>query len=154
MPILQKNTFEDFTEQLLRQKMKHWGIIDDRNEETMAILGSLLSSRYQVALNLERMRLACKDPSEEIENLKKRVGELERRVGGKRIPTEIDLVYEQVKKEYEEKYFGKIIAIDPQLRKVVGIGDSISEAYEKAQKKTKKDQFDFRRVGYSYIDSV
>lgn len=142
--------------------MKEWGITKNENKVLDNILDNIpvyyaqlqAQNFLQNYLRVVRTDQQIIPERKEIESLKRRVGELERRVGGKRLPTESDLIYKNIQKEYEEKYFGKIIAIDPQLRKVVGIGDSISEAYEKAQRKTKKDQFDFRRVGYNYIDSV
>ena len=69
-------------------------------------------------------------------------------------PTKADLVYERYREELEKEHFGKIVAIDTDSEKIVGIGYNISEAYKLAQKKTGKKQFDFKRVGYSYINRL
>ena len=79
---------------------------------------------------------------------------LKNKVEGKRKPTKVDYVYELFKEELEKEHFGKIVAIDTELKKIVGIGDTVLEAYRQAKKNTGKDQFDFRRVGYSYIHRV
>ena len=59
-----------------------------------------------------------------------------------------DEIYNENKKELEDNYFGKYIAIDNEDRKIVGYGDSILEAYEIAYKNTGKEKFSFKRVGY------
>lgn len=66
-------------------------------------------------------------------------------------PTEADLVYEREKEELERRYFGKIVAIDVDSKAIVGVGDSILEAYREAKKKTSKNKFAYKRVGYPAI---
>lgn len=76
---------------------------------------------------------------------------LEGRVGERRKPTEADRVYELFREELEKEYFGKIVAVDTDSKQIVGMGDTLLEAYNNAKEKTGKDQFDFKRVGYKYI---
>ena len=90
----------------------------------------------------------------EIESLKKRVSELEKRVGLLRKPTKVDYVYSLFSDDLEKHHFGKIVAIDVESEKIVGIGDSVLEAYNKAVKETEKDQFDFKRVGFKHLHKV
>ena len=75
-------------------------------------------------------------------------------MGEKRVRTKTDIIYDRFKKELELKYHGKIVAIDDDLEKIVGIGESVLEVYNKAVEETGKDQFNFRRVGYSYIEYI
>jgi hypothetical protein len=65
--------------------------------------------------------------------------------------TKADLIYEKYKEELEKKYFGKIVAIDVDSGTIVGIGDSILEAYEEARKKSKKRKFSYKKVGYPFV---
>ncbi|MHA1431703.1 MAG: hypothetical protein ACTSRV_15125 [Candidatus Freyarchaeota archaeon] len=112
-------------------------------DKPVDITNEIISLKKRV-LELERI---LKERNTELETLKKRVG-------GKRKPTKADYVYELFKEELEKEHFGKIVAIDTELKKIVGIGDTVLEAYRQAKKNTGKDQFDFRRVGYSYIHRV
>jgi len=133
-----------------REKMRKWGVLKDEPmpfHEPIDIILSLLSSG-------RLFRVEPVDITAEIGELKRRVRELEARVGERRKPTMADYVYELFKEELEEKHFGKIVAIDAESEKIVGIGDTILEAYNMAVKETGKDQFDFRRVGYKYIYKV
>ena len=72
----------------------------------------------------------------------------------KRTPTKADLVYERFRPRLEREHFGEIVAIDPDLEQVVGVGANLSEAYEQAKKKTGKQQFAFKRVGYSHVERI
>ena len=72
----------------------------------------------------------------------------------KREPTKADLIYEKYRKELEREHFGKIVAIDTDLEKIVGIGYTILEAYKLAQKETGKNQFNFKRVGYDWVHEI
>jgi hypothetical protein len=88
------------------------------------------------------------------EQLKRENRRLKRYAPKKRKRTEADRIYDRLKAELEKEHYGEIIAIDTELGRVVGIGDTLSEAYEKAKKATRKKQFAFKRVGYSYIGWV
>ena len=137
----------------LRQKMREWGILKDEPSETIMIPWLLSASGFGRFLRAEPVEVRERMISE-IRDLKGRVRELERRVGGKREITKADVVYEYFRKELEETQFGKIVAIDTELEAVVGVGDTILEAYNVAKENTGKDQFDFKRVGYKYIHKV
>lgn len=138
---------EAYPEYVLRKKMRGWGIpVDEPTSNVMTLYHSSGFGRF--------LRAEPIDVISEIRDLRKRVYELEKRVGGKREPTEADFVYELHKKELEENYFGKIVAIDTELGEIAGKGDTILEAYNEAKERTGKDQFDFKRVGYKYIHRV
>jgi hypothetical protein len=62
---------------------------------------------------------------------------------------ESEMIYEEHKAELEENCYGKVVAIDNTERKIVGIGDTILEAFDDANAKTKKEKFSFKRVGYT-----
>lgn len=153
MVALEEYKTDEFTEKFLRQKMKLWGVVEDKSETASPLDVSLLTN-YMTTLNLRRLRKALRDPIEELENLKRRVGELEIRIGKRRIPTKADHVYNLYKEKLEEKHFGKIVAIDTDSEEIVGMGDSVLEAYNDANRETGKEQFDFKRVGYKYVHEV
>lgn len=142
---------EEYPDHVLREKMKKWGILKDKGDILLPVL--LLAAR--------ELAHARKKPTDfmsvmraQITDLQTRVRELEKRAGKKRERTKADLVYEFCKEELEEKHFGKIVAIDTELGQIVGVGDTILEAYNKAKERTGKEQFDFKRVGYKYIHKV
>jgi len=144
----------EYPDAILKQKMKEWGIT--RNEDkipvyyTQLLTQNFLQNYFREIGTVQRIMPERK----EIENLKRRVSELERRVGTKRAPSKVDEVYALFKGSLEQECFGKIVAIDTDSKEVVGVGDSVLEAYDNANKKTGKTQFDFRRVGFKYIHEV
>jgi len=85
-----------------------------------------------------------------IERLERTVKELKRKKEVE-IPSKADLVYLKFKDELEKEHFGKIVAIDVNSESIVGIGDSILEAYKKAEEKTHEKQFSYRRVGFHFV---
>lgn len=88
---------------------------------------------------------------ERVRKLEKELEQLKRQVKVHKVYTKADIIYEKKKNELERKYFGKIVAIDTETEEIVGIGDTLLEAYEMAKKKTSKDKFSFRKVGYPYV---
>lgn len=138
---------KEYSDQILREKMRKWGIFKDEPSDIMIDSSLLLSPSGLGRL----LRAEPVDVISEIKDLKSRVRELERRVGKRREITKADIVYERFRKELEETQFGKIVAIDMESEEIVGIGDTVLEAYNMAQEKTGKDQFDFKRVGYKYV---
>lgn len=89
-----------------------------------------------------------------IEYLEKEVHALTRERQIKKVPSKADLIYLKFKDELENEHFGKIIAIDADSEKIVGIGNSILEAYSEAIKKSSKKQFTFRRVGSDFVHKL
>jgi len=90
-----------------------------------------------------------------IDLLEAEIRELKDKMNGKEVQkphlTAADIVYEENKMELERKHFGKIVAIDAESGKIVGIGRDMFEAYKNASKKSKKTKFAFRKVGYQSI---
>ncbi len=78
-----------------------------------------------------------------------RLQELEKKQKIKREPTLSEIIYEEKKAELEENYFGKIVAIDNVKKEIVGIGDTILEAYNNAKENSENDKFSYIRVGYT-----
>lgn len=143
------HTYEEYDEaensdDILREKLRKWGILKD---ETTSSIYSSLSEIF----NELKTKRYTRDIFGELDALKQKVQELEKRVGGKREFTKADLVIEFKREELEKDHFGKIVAIDPDSMSIVGIGNSVLEAYREAKEKTGKDQFDFRRIGYKYV---
>jgi hypothetical protein len=130
----------------LHKKMKKWGIIKD-DERLLVPIDVLFTDWSFTGHDQERPI----DVSSELLELKKRVNELEKKVGQKRKPSIVDFIYARHRKELESKHFGKIVAIDTDSGKIASLGSTIAEAYSKAQEKTGKDKFDFRRVGYKAL---
>ncbi len=56
-------------------------------------------------------------------------------------------IYEENKEKLEKENFGKIAAIEIELRKIAGIGDTVDEAYKIAVKKFPGKKFYFRKIG-------
>lgn len=107
------------------------------------------------------IKLAAEDSVLKENLLEARVKALEKEVRGLKgkvliceEPTKSDLVYEKYKEELEKNDFGKIIAIDTEKEEIVGIGDSILEAYRQAVKKSSKKTFAYKRVGYGYLHKI
>jgi len=148
----------EYPDAILKQKMKEWGITknEDKALDNIPVhYNQFLAQNYlQNYLRAIRIGQRIIPEHKEIENLKRRVSELEKRVGAKRIPSKVDDIYALFKDNLEKECFGKIVAIDTDSKEVVGIGDSILEAYDCAKSKTGKTQFDFRRVGYKYVHEV
>ena len=61
-------------------------------------------------------------------------------------------VYEKL--NLEKQFMDKIVAIDVNKEAVVGIGDTIEQAYEDAISKSSKRKFYFRKVGQDYLFKV
>jgi hypothetical protein len=87
----------------------------------------------------------------EINALKDALANLEQLAGERTLFTPADRIYERFKVELEKDHFGEIVAIDDESGCIVGIADTLSDAYERAKKATGKEQFDFKRVGYGYL---
>lgn len=64
-------------------------------------------------------------------------------------PKVSEIIYQEHKEELEQKFYGKIVAIDNAERKIMGVGDTILEAYDNARKVSEKDKFSYIRVGYT-----
>lgn len=149
-----------YSDKILRQKMNKWLKLKDVGYSSIFFMDSDLDIDISRARTLRWLLGTSYTPPEtfhvreEIIELKKRIRKLEKSVGEERKPTKVDYVYELHKEGLERQYFGKVVAIDTDLDKIVGIGDTVLEAYEKARAKTGKEQFDFRRVGYDYIEKV
>ena len=141
---------EEYPGDILREKMKKWGILKD--ETTYQFFHALWNDTFEALAEIRHVRTP--DVYAELISLKKRVQELEKRVGGKRKLTGVDFAIESNREELEKKYFGKIVAVGTDSLEVVGVGDTILEAYNNAKEKTGKDKFDFRRIGYKYIYRV
>ena len=46
------------------------------------------------------------------------------------------------------------MAIDEESGRIVGMGDTVLSAYDQAKEATGKEQFDFKRVGYRYLNRI
>lgn len=68
-----------------------------------------------------------------------------------RHPTKADLVYEKFRGKLEKEHFGKVVALDVDSETVVGVGNTVLEAYHEARKKSSKTKFSYKRVGYPYV---
>jgi len=95
------------------------------------------------------------EPRNELEKrvrrLEKEIEQLKKRMVPQRVFTKADIIYEKYRDKLERNYFGKIVAIDTETKRIVGIGNTILEAYEMARKKTSKNKFSFKKVGYPYV---
>jgi len=138
----------------LRKKMREWGIIkseyllEELSVPALILPLSWLLVDFPSQITLEekvkKLELTCKKFETEIDELKKHL-----RMKTK--PSKIDIIYEKYKSELEDKYFGKIVAIDIDEEIIVSIGDDIKDAYNKAIKKSDKKKFAYKRIGYDAI---
>ena len=95
------------------------------------------------------------DIEEQIEKLKRELSSLKLGLDQKLVVNRGDAVYEKLLPTLEEKYYDMIVAIDTENEKVVGVGETIEEAYEHAKsERPEKKQFYFRRVGSSYVERI
>lgn len=125
-----------------KKKIPFEGKTIDLPREMLYLLRKVIQYSPEVPPTLE----------ERVESLEREVLELKERSRKEYSkPTKADLVYEIHKKELEKEHFGKIVAIDIDSGTVVGIGDSIREAYKDARKKSEKTKFSYKRVGYPFI---
>lgn len=87
-----------------------------------------------------------------IERLERTVEELKgkKEMSARALWSEVDRVYLKFKGDLEKHHYGKIVAIDVESEKIVGIGNSILEAYYEAKKKASKEKFSYRRVGVNF----
>lgn len=110
---------------------------------------------------LSRLARFLVTPVEEEDPILKRMEWLEREVEKlktkekvKTLPSKADLVYLIFKDELEKEHYGKIVAIDVKSKKIVGLGSSILEAYQKAKEKTGRKQFSYRRIGFPFVHKL
>jgi hypothetical protein len=76
-------------------------------------------------------------------------------IGGALTPTNTrgSLVYDKLNKDLglDEKYAGKVVAIEVITKKVVGVGDSVDDAYADSKSKTDSKNLYFKKVGKEYL---
>jgi hypothetical protein len=89
-----------------------------------------------------------------IENLEQTIEELKKEREVKRLPSKADRVYLKFKNMLEKEHFGKIVAIDAESGRIVGLGNSVLEAYRDAEKNTSKTKFSYRRVGFAFVHKL
>lgn len=113
---------------------------------------SMESLMFDLVSHFVRTSLEEENPLvKRIENLEREVRELRKKREIAKVPSKADLIYLKFKEELEQEHFGKIVAIDVDSGKIVGIGSSILEAYSEAKKNTSKKQFSYRRVGFDFV---
>lgn len=86
-----------------------------------------------------------------VESLENEVRKLKGILMPKRRITKADSIYEKFREELEKEHFGKIVAIDIDSETVVGIGNTVLEAYNEGRKKSSRTKFSYKRVGYPYV---
>lgn len=90
----------------------------------------------------------------EIQRLKARIARLESKMTTRPVTTRGSRVYEKLRSSLEPEFLGKVVAIDTDREQVIGVGDTIEEAYSQASAKEAGKQFYFRRVGKRYLERV
>ena len=149
------------TEEILRNKMKKWGIL--RDEELLysrsfvipAVKIDLFDYLFKNSRLIGDERVDIEEKVKSLESTcrkhERRIIELERALGTRREITKADLVYMKYKDQLEKDHFGAIVAIDTDLGVIAGIGDTILEAYEQAKEKSVRNKFSYKRVGYGSV---
>lgn len=165
------NSEEDYSgKSVSLEKMKKWGVISEAYVHPISpnipkrelIIDQQLIFRNWVG-NYSRAIAFRKDKTTlqkvnsleaTCRELRNRVRKLETLTNSRMESSKADVVYQLFKNELENKYVGKIVAIDVDSEKIVGIGDSILEAYKEAKKHSSKATFAYRRVGFSYVHRI
>jgi hypothetical protein len=169
----QETYSDEHSDELLKNKMKKWGIKTDFDELPKGHLKPAQQEVYSLIrewlsgirfLNYQNQPLKLSNEAnlvtkvESLESsclqLKQRIEELELRLSDKNKPTRADLIYEKYRRKLESENFGKFVAIDVNSAKIVGIGDTIIEAYQEARKNSSKETFAYRRVGFAYVHKI
>jgi len=88
---------------------------------------------------------------EKVEALEKEIQKLKQKNPSIEKMSKADMIYELFREELEEKYFGKIVAIDINGKKIVGVGRNVLEAYKDALKNSNRSSFSYKKVGYPYV---
>lgn len=151
------------TEQRLDERTLWDRVIGQKETATSTLMASPENVTIQEEIFLRyvrRMRLLKARPYLREISLEKRVKALETKI--KELekkdfefqPTKADHIYERFKEDLEQKHFGKIIAIDVESEKILGIGDSVLGAYQDAIRKTEKRRFTYRKVGRKFVHKL
>ncbi len=164
------NATEGHEEPISLEKMKKWGVVSetfthktlpDVSRSELIVDPQLMFRNWVVnysrafAFRKDRTALRKLDSLEATcRELRSRVRKLEALTDVGTELTRADAVYELSKNELESKYLGKIVAIDVDSKQIVGIGDSILEAYKEARKQSSKATFAYRRVGFPYVHQI
>jgi hypothetical protein len=127
--------------------------IDRRETAMFRMLGTFFTeeldkAEQQSAEDYDEIRGELVELREEVKDLRECIGVSRHRL------TRGDRVYLKLRPRLEQEHKGKIAAIDLESEKVVGIGDSVLEAFEQAKKETGHDKFFFKRVGSDAIHSI
>jgi len=131
----------------IEKKLIKWGIIKKDSSENEIINKSITVNVNNWFIKPEIQLL--KDI--EINNLKERLSTLENMLGLNTEILKVDIIYEEYKAELEATYYGKIIAIDLESKKILAIEDNILNAYKEAKKQSDKNKFGYKRIGYNSI---
>jgi hypothetical protein len=89
-----------------------------------------------------------------IEKLEETVEELKKGKELRRVSLKADVIYSKFREDLEKEHFGQIVAIDLESEQIVGVGNSVLEAYRMAREKTSKEEFSYRRVGLEYVHKL
>jgi len=140
-------------EEMERKMLRRVGIAPQKMSDTFdglayKALRSLLS-RYLITSVEEESPL-----EKRVKCLESVVEKLKTKKEVKALPSKADLVYLMFKEELEKEHHGEIVAIDVESEKIVGLGSSILEAYQKAKEKTGKKRFSYRRVGFPFVHKL
>ncbi len=118
---------------------------DAQEEQFHMLITNLIS-------NIARTSLVEENPIEKrLKSLEKTIQDLKKEKGVKKTFSKADLIYYKFKDDLEKEHLGKIVAIDVDSEKIVGIGSSVLEAYSEAKKNTSRKQFSYRRVGFDFV---
>ena len=72
----------------------------------------------------------------------------------KKKKTIADIIYDKNRAELESKHFGKIVAMESDSGKIVGLGNNMVEAYKNAREKSTKTAFVFKKIGHESVISL
>lgn len=140
------------TEEQQREMLQRVGIMSKRKrriqrDASLEMFRNLIFHLMRTSTSVERENPLLK----RIEKLEKTVEDLKSERKSRKLPSKADLIYLKFKEELEREHFGKIVAIDVESENIVGIGDSVLEAYHSAKKNISKNRFSYRRVGFPYV---
>jgi hypothetical protein len=141
-----KNEEEELWSRAVRQKSPDHEFGSFSSDDAMLDFYDIIRSLSKRTRNVRKATL-----EERVEALEREMQKIRQKSAIARKPNKVDTVYEMFREELEEKYAGKIVAIDIDSKKIVGVGDNIFSAYRDARRNSDKPKFSYKRVGSPYV---
>jgi hypothetical protein len=127
-----------------------------QDRQTNVVFPDIETTFYNFVKSISSHMIEIREPTveERLQTLEKEVQKLKhediKNVTMEKI-NKVNIVYERFREQLEQNDFGKIVAIDLDSEKIVGIGNSVMEAYKDALRNSERHSFSYKRVGSPYL---